>query len=162
MLEAQGRFDRDNRRQTISNSQSGQILDQRTGTFERFQPRLGASLRLTDQIIVYSNYGEAFRPGGFNPTPGPIAIWNSAFRPEITTSFEIGAKLRNLPWSGRVEIAAFANEVSDFQNYTFIDGQSVTLNVDEVTIDGFEVSSSVELGQGGSIRAYLCAHTCTN
>ena len=39
-------------------------------------------------------------------------------------------------------MAAFSNAATDFQNYTFIDNQSVTLNVDEVRVKGFEVNGS--------------------
>lgn len=142
LLEAQGRFDRDERSQTITNSATGALINKREGTFERFQPRVAASYLVGDNSTFYASYGEAFRPGGFNPTPGATSIWKAAYSPEITTSFEVGTKLRGLPLSGQVDIAIYANAVTDFQNYTFIDNQSVTLNVDEVLVKGFEVSGS--------------------
>lgn len=140
-LEAQGRVDRDVRRQTITNSANGTLISNREGTFERFQPRVAANYDF-GIANLYASYGEAFRPGGFNPLPSPTSIWKAAYRPEITTSFELGAKLRPTATSAQLDVAVFSNNVTDFQNYTFIDNQSVTLNVDEVVITGFEASGS--------------------
>jgi iron complex outermembrane recepter protein len=142
LVEAQGRFDRDERSQTITNSVTGALINKREGTFERFQPRVAASYRFNDSVTTYISYGEAFRPGGFNPAPATSSIWKAAYRPEITNSFELGAKLRDLPLRGQIDVAVYSNSVTDFQNYTFIDNQSVTLNVDEVLVKGFEVSGS--------------------
>jgi iron complex outermembrane recepter protein len=142
LVEAQGRFDRDERSQTISNSVTGTRINKREGTFERFQPRVAASYRFNDNVTAYASYGDAFRPGGFNPAPAPASIWKAAYRPEITNSFELGAKLRELPLRGQIDLAVYSNSVTDYQNYTFIDNQSVTLNVDEVLVKGVEVSGS--------------------
>jgi iron complex outermembrane recepter protein len=139
-IEAQGRFDRDERSQTISNSLNGARIERRRATYERFQPRVAASYEATSNLLVFASYGEAFRPGGFNPAPAVTSIWKAAYRPEITNSFEIGGKVRDLPLLGKIDFAVFSNSVTDFQNYTFIDNQSVTLNVDEVKVRGFEVS----------------------
>jgi iron complex outermembrane recepter protein len=144
-IEAQGRFDRDERSQTISNSANGALIERRQGTFERFQPRIATGYRFGDNIHAYASYGEAFRPGGFNPAPAPTSIWKAAYRPEITSSYEVGAKMRRLPLSGVLDLAIYSNTVTDFQNYTFIDNQSVTLNVDEVLVKGFEASGAIEL-----------------
>jgi iron complex outermembrane recepter protein len=142
LIEAQGRFDRDVRSQIISNSKTAARIEKREGTFERFQPRVAASYNFGSGFLAYASYGEAFRPGGFNPAPAATSIWKAAYRPEVTNSFEIGAKMRNLPLSGRLELAIYSNTVTDYQNYTFIDNQSVTLNVDEVLVNGFEASGS--------------------
>jgi iron complex outermembrane recepter protein len=141
-IEAQGRFDRDERSQTISNSKTSALIEKREGTFERFQPRVATSYRFGRSVTGYASYGEAFRPGGFNPIPAATSIWKAAYRPEVTASYEVGAKVRNLPLSGSVDFALYSNRVTDFQNYTFIDNQSVTLNVDDVLVKGFEASGS--------------------
>jgi iron complex outermembrane recepter protein len=142
LIEGQGRFDRDERSQTISNSRNGALIEKREGTFERFQPRIATSYAFNANLTAFASYGEAFRPGGFNPVPAPRSIWKASYRPEITTSYELGAKVRNLPLSGQIDVAIYSNSVTDYQNYTFIDNQSVTLNVDEVLVKGFEVTGS--------------------
>lgn len=141
-VEAQGRIDQDKRKQSISASKSGVQIETRQGVFERFQPRIAASYRFGPNIRAYASYAAAFRPGGFNPRPGDASIWTATYRPEVTVSYEIGAKLDSLPLEGRIDGAVFSNRVKDFQFYSFIDNQSVTLNVDEVLVTGFEASAS--------------------
>jgi iron complex outermembrane receptor protein len=147
-VEVQGRLDRDQRTQTIVNSMTGTRIDERTATFQRFSPRVGAIYALSDEAQLHVSWAEAFRPGGFNPAPAATTIWQFQFRPEITESREIGVR-----WSGaaagigwRANLAAFDNDVSDWQNYTFIDNRSVTLNVPEVTIRGLEADVTIQGG----------------
>jgi iron complex outermembrane recepter protein len=162
-LEVQGRHDRDERSQTITTSTTGALIERRSGTFERFQPRLALGWRFEplgadSSGFVYASASQAFRPGGFNPAPGPASIWTATFRPEITRAQEIGLKLRNRgeigadrSWSVSLDLAVFDNRVRDFQNYTFIDNQSVTLSVPRVTVRGWEMAAGGSLDLGGQI-----------
>jgi iron complex outermembrane receptor protein len=138
VLDVNLRADRDRRTQSIQDSVSGARLDRQTATFEKVQPRLGASIRLAENVFLYGAYGEGFRTGGFNPRPAPTSIWRSQFDPETTRSVELGLKGR---WrdEARFELSLFRAEIEDFQSYTFLDGNSVTLSVDGVTVDGVEV-----------------------
>jgi iron complex outermembrane receptor protein len=147
------RWDGDDRTQTIRAGANGPVLDRRGATFDRVQPQAAARWRISDDVIAYAAYGEAFRTGGFNPLPGPASIWKARFEPEATKSLEVGLKLRGLPAGGRLELAAYRSDVSQYQNYTFLDGQSVTLNVDQVTINGLEASGGVEFAPGLAIDA---------
>lgn len=150
-LEAQLRFDEDQRSQTITSSATGALIEQRSGSFSRLQPRVAVAYDLDDLDVLdfewmpmtrlRASYGEAFRPGGFNPVPGPTSIWSSRFRPEITRSVEVGIWFRFE--NSRLSGAVFRNSVDDFQSYTFLDGQSVTLNVPDVTVEGFELEFSM-------------------
>jgi iron complex outermembrane recepter protein len=135
-IEADLRLDQDVRTQTIMDSSTGARLEKRERSFTQTQPRLAASYRLTPEWVVYSAYGEGFRSGGFNPRPTPANLWRASFEPETTRSLELGAKL---DWGGWVaEFSAFRAEISNYQNYTFLEGQSVTLNVDAVAVRGGE------------------------
>jgi iron complex outermembrane recepter protein len=147
-FEVQGRYDVDRRRQTIRSSVSRMAIDNRSEDFGRFQPRVSMRFTPDRDVAFYLAYGEAFRPGGFNPIPGASSIWSATYRPEVTTSLEAGLKARGPAMLGgvRVELAAFSNQVKDYQNYTFIDGNSVTLNVDQVKVEGFEATLSGALG----------------
>ncbi len=141
LLEAQARFDRDERTQEIS--AAGTRLERREATFERFQPRLAASYSLSRSAVLYASYGEGFRSGGFNPRPAPASVWRAEFEPEVTRSLEVGARasggsVYGISW--RVEATAFASRIDQYQNYAFLDGQSVSLSVDEVSVRGGEVS----------------------
>ena len=158
-LEAQGRLDQDQRSQTILSQVGGPVVSRRDGTFERFQPRVTAQW-LSGGTNLFLTYGEAYRPGGFNPTPAASSIWKTTYRPEITTSLEGGWKQRLPIASGQLEFNVFSNKVEDYQNYTFIDNQSVTLNVDEVTVRGLEASLVLNPVEGFDLLAsYALADT---
>ncbi|MEN9856037.1 MAG: hypothetical protein RLZZ157_1163 [Pseudomonadota bacterium] len=142
LIEVQARHDNDARRQTITNSATQAVLSRRSGTFARTQPRVAASYQISQNLVAYASFGQAFRPGGFNPAPAATSIWQIDYRPELTSSTEVGFKAHGLPAAGLLEVAAYANDVTDFQSYGFLDNQSVTLNVDKVTIKGFEMRAA--------------------
>jgi iron complex outermembrane receptor protein len=145
-LDVQGRFDRDRRTQAISNTATGARLETRRATFERFQPRLGASYQVSDGAFIYANLAEGFRTGGFNPAPTPTSVWRAQFAPEVTRSAEIGLKMRGALSPGAeysIETAAYASQIDQYQSYTFLDGNSVTLSVDSVDVRGFEASGAL-------------------
>lgn len=135
------RRDADNRSQTILVDESGALVERRQETFARFQPQAAAAYALSDKAQLYLAYGEAFRTGGFNPIPGPGAIFDAVFPEEAVRSLEGGVKLRGLPLSGRVEATVFASRTNNYQNYAFFDGNSVTLSVDRVRTMGTEITA---------------------
>lgn len=145
-IEAGLRHDTDERGQTITSSATGAVIEDRSGSFARLQPQVGASYRFelgdgqaTRDLTVRGRYAEAFRPGGFNPVPGALSIWRPVFAPEITRAWETGFALDG--GTVKLDIALFRNRVDNFQSYTFLDGQSVTLNVPDVTVTGWELAA---------------------
>lgn len=146
-LEGQARFDQDERSQEIS--ALGVRRERREATFERFQPRIGISYAPNQSFTAYASYGEGFRSGGFNPAPLPGSVWRAEYEPETTQSVEAGLRLRqsitwrNLSWGA--EAVAFSSAIDQYQNYTFLDGQSVTLTVEEVSVEGVELSGDLSL-----------------
>jgi iron complex outermembrane recepter protein len=138
-LDIQARYDRDARRQIVS--AGGAQVDSRRATFERFQPRIAGSVALSEKVWAYANYGEGFRSGGFNPIPTPASVWRAQFAPEITRSSELGVKGR---WGAdrivlQVDANLFRSDIANYQNYTFLDAQSVTLSVASVRVEGAEL-----------------------
>ncbi len=146
LLEAQARHDHERRTQIALNETTGAQIDRREESFSRAQPRLALAWSPTADLTLYASYGEAFRTGGFNPIPPPGAVWEAAFAPEIARSREAGLRWRR--GGASAEAAIFATDLSNYQNYTFLDGQSVTLSVDEVTIAGGEVIAGLGGAQG--------------
>jgi iron complex outermembrane receptor protein len=144
-FEAQARFDRDDRSQEIR--AAGVLRERREAAFERFQPRLAVSFAPSERVTAFASYGEGFRSGGFNPAPLPGSVWQAQFEPEITRSVEAGVRVRDFDATGelawRLEAVAFSSAIDQYQNYTFLDGQSVTLTVDAVSVDGLELTGEL-------------------
>jgi iron complex outermembrane recepter protein len=147
-LEAQARIDRDERTQTITAATTGARIDRRSADFTEPQPRLALSWRPSRSLTIYGSYAEGFRTGGFNPIPGPGSIWRARFEPEVAKSIEFGAKFRDLPGDGRLEASIFRTRTDDFQSYTFLDGNSVTLSVDEAQTLGVEIAGGFRPAPG--------------
>jgi iron complex outermembrane receptor protein len=141
-LDVNLRYDTDRRRQRITDAGTGAARALAHADFARWQPRIAASARLyagdAGATWMFGAYGEGFRSGGFNPTPSPASIWRARFEPEVTRSGELG--LRHIGQSLWMEAVIFAAQISDYQNYTFLDGNSVTLSVDQVDVEGGEFS----------------------
>jgi iron complex outermembrane receptor protein len=136
------RYDRDEREQAIS--AAGTALGRDEATFDAWQPKATLSWRPEEGTLLYATYAEGFRTGGFNPAPGPGSVWEARFEPETTRSAEIGAKLTR--GDAYVEGAAYVSRISDYQSYTFLENNSVTLNVDAVNVRGLEAAFELPRG----------------
>lgn len=130
------RYDRDDRRQAIESTAGGARLGDDQAVFDAWQPKGTVSFRPAAGALAWVTYAEGFRTGGFNPAPGPSSPWEARFDPEVVRTVEVGAK-RSRPGL-YLEATAYAGRIGDYQSYTFLENQSVTLNVGEVATAGLE------------------------
>ncbi len=149
------RYDRDARSQTINSTADGGLIDDRQDIFERAQPKLSLAWRplgaAADRPVIYATWGEAFRTGGFNPLPDADDIFAASFAPEIARSLELGGRARFRGF--RLDGALYATNVTNYQNFTFLDGRSITLSVDRVRIRGLEISALSPKSRGFRFEA---------
>lgn len=138
------RYDRDERSQVISSTATGAALDEDAATFDALQPKATVSFRPRPGWLAWGTYAQGFRTGGFNPTPGPNSPWRERFEPETVRSLEAGLKV--LRPGLYMEVAAFAGRISDYQSYTFLENQSVTLNLGAVRTAGLEAAFEARRG----------------
>lgn len=138
------RYDRDDRRQLIASTATGATLGYDQAVFDRWQPKATVAVRPAAGTLAWATYAEGFRTGGFNPTPGPSSAWEQRFEPEVVRTVEVGAK-RSRPGL-YFEATAYAGRIGDYQSYTFLENQSVTLNVGEVATAGLEAAFEARRG----------------
>jgi iron complex outermembrane receptor protein len=138
------RYDRDDRRQLIESTTTGARIGVDQAVFDALQPKATVAIRADEGVLAWASYGEGFRTGGFNPAPASTSVWESRFAPEVVRSLEAGVK-RVRPGL-YVEATAFRGRISDYQSYTFLENQSVTLNVGEVATAGFEAAFEARRG----------------
>lgn len=138
------RYDRDERRQRIESTATGARLGDDQAVFDAWQPKATVSFRPTPGVLAWASYAEGFRTGGFNPIPGPASVWQARFAPEAVRSAELGVK-RSRPGL-YLEATAFRGRITDYQSYTFLENQSVTLNVGEVATAGLEAAFEARRG----------------
>lgn len=129
------RFDSDNIQQ--DNVTEG-TNPERTDT--QLQPKASVALNLSDDVLVYGNYGRGYRAGGFNQ--GDTPRYDTSFSNETTNNYEIGIK--NTFWDGRfiLNLAGYYIDFNNQQLYALVlDGGNGS-----ILIGNFNVPESESIG----------------
>ena len=95
-------------------------------TFGQVQPKLSLAYNLSPQSIIYANMSRGFKPGGFNPQPGPTDTFKRIYKAETTTAIEVGAKTASADGRVSATASAFYTDYANFQYFAFINGNDTT------------------------------------
>ncbi len=109
-------------------------------TFGQVQPKLSLAYNLSPQSIIYANMSRGFKPGGFNPQPGPTDTFKRIYKAETTTAIEVGAKTASADGRVSATASAFYTDYANFQYFAFINGNDTTYTAPKVKVKGFEFS----------------------
>jgi iron complex outermembrane receptor protein len=90
---------------------AGVPVDQSTS---RFTPRVAASYRFSDDVMVFASATNGFKSGGWNAR-GTTAATNSAFGPEEAWSYELGLRSDLFDDTLRLNLTAYRLDVEDLQ-----------------------------------------------
>lgn len=114
------------------------------------RPRATVSWQATDDILVFSNYGKGFRPGGTNG-PLPSICTNSgqyqggtsgAFSSDTVTSYDLGTKLETFEHRADFSLAVYRMKWTDIQQLVVLPcGVGVEANTGDATSKGVEFES---------------------
>lgn len=123
-------------------------------TFKKLSWTLGLEDQVTQQLLLYARSRSSFRSGGFNyfapPTSGFGSAAGGAYKPEVATDIELGAKFRGRVGGvpARATLAAYNMWVKDIQRafYASIFGNlaAITVNVPRAKITGVELDGSID------------------
>ena len=128
-------------------------------TFDELQPKVSLTWDATDNTTVYGSWGVGFKAGGFNNSGANqivdfFLVQNGAalvappdvIREETSSAFELGFRSGLLNGNLQLNGAVFYTEVDDMQFFEFFVGPFGLLrtaeNIDEVTLQGFELSGA--------------------
>lgn len=136
-------------------------------TFDQVEPKFSLTWDATESVTAFATAGVGFKSGGFNnqgaaatietfinePLLGPGGPFEGEFAPvniqdnfdeETSWSYEAGLKTQWLEDRLRAEVAVYHVDVDDMQFFEFVVGGfgllRVVSNIDEVNIDGIEMS----------------------
>jgi outer membrane receptor protein involved in Fe transport len=135
------------------------------GTVEasEFLPELGVEWDVSDGVMTYVKYAEAFKNGGFvmSPPVGGGLPDPFSFAPEFAEGYEIGLKSRLANNRLELNAAAYTTDYTNLQVTVFISaiGRFITTNAAEAHTQGFEfdgrwaVSDAFTLGFSGALAA---------
>lgn len=158
-LDASLRYDRDKRKQTtltptaflpnVPGFPPGFTGEQRTRTFDDWQPKVTLTFKPSDNVTLYGGYSRGFRSGGFNQTGvGAVAASNGIvgvgdiFQAETADTFEAGFKAsfgNSFSFGG----SAYTTKSKNGYFFVFLAANSTQNlgNVPEVRIKGFELEA---------------------
>lgn len=128
----------------------------------RLSPKLGVTVKLADDVLLYANYAQGFRA----PTPyqvnnffenlayGYTSLPNPDLGPETSESWEGGIKFSTEAVS--LQLAAFTADYDDFISQQVVGGsftpmdpaQYQFVNYDAVAIEGVEAKANFRMGNG--------------
>ena len=134
-LSASLRYDRDHRKNTtdtpaaflpnVAGFPQGFTGQQRSHTWDKWQPKVTLRYKLTDEISIYGGYSQGFRSGGFNQTGvGAVAFSNGIvgvgdlFKAETDYTYEGGIK--SSFWDNRLTIDLSGYYTIDHNSYFFV------------------------------------------
>ncbi len=113
-----------------------------SNTFKKFTPKAGIDFKITPDILAYASYSQGFKSGGYNGLAGNNGQLAQAFRPQVTTAYEVGLKTTLFNNTVRINLAGFWNDIKDRQQtQNNQDGSFLIVNYD-MTIKGIEAEVS--------------------
>jgi len=124
-------------------------------TFKQFEPKASVSYDFSDNGSIYASYGKGFKSGGFNAIgtreaviaaaeslgqPASSVYVQDAYDKEVSTSWEIGAKVRLFDQRLSLNAAVFTTDIDGAQQFEFIPtvGLQTTSSIDKTTVKGYD------------------------
>lgn len=111
-LIAGGRYTSDDKH--IDGALGGSPFDQGS-RYSRFTPKAGIDYKLDRDTLLYANYSEGFKAGGYNGLASTVAQISQPFLPQYTDAYEAGVKAELLDRRLRVNAALFHNKIRNRQ-----------------------------------------------
>ena len=149
---------------------TGKTADQchSSTSFHQFEPKVSLAYDLSSDATVYASYGKGFKSGGFNPIgsrqallavaaaagePASSVFVQDQFDKEVSTTYEIGAKLRLFDRRLAINAAVFRTNITGAEQFQFIPsvGLQTTLNIDKIKSKGFDVDATALLPSGTQV-----------
>jgi iron complex outermembrane recepter protein len=147
-ISAEGRYAKETIEQSVVTRNSGAAFPTpllASRSFSKFTPRVTLDWQVAPNHLVYANYAEGQKPGGFN---GANAIRGGvpAYDQENVEGFEYGLKNTFLNNRLTANFAAFRNKITGYQltQNVFVAGPpisqtSAVVNAGNATVKGFEI-----------------------
>lgn len=142
----------------VNGNQISSFATNRKAKWSEFTPRLTVNYEVAPDIMLYANYSQGYKAGGFN-SRGTIPENIGPYNPERVNAFEIGAKTDLFDRLLRLNVAGFVNNYRDLQSSVTKMGvvrpENITTNVAAAKIYGFEIESLWRPADGFTIGANL-------
>lgn len=128
---------------------------------DEFTPMINVSYDIDDNVMVYANYSEGFKSGGFTQRVFPPVVAGftappgtpdldliPTYDPEFVDVYELGFKSTLLDGKVRINGAVFHTDYEDLQVQVFNSVAPVTQNIGAASISGLELEVQAAPGDG--------------
>lgn len=142
----------------------GSLASGKIKTTDWFQPRAGATLRVSETAELFGGFSQVTRAFTASATVGPFATTQAGFtalgnlKPEQSDTYELGGRFRSGIFTGSLAgyYVNFRNRLLAFANGAGIQGNPAILqNVGAVRSQGIEATGQIRLPQGfGAFVSY--------
>ncbi|WP_417591487.1 TonB-dependent receptor [Parasphingorhabdus sp.] len=159
-----GRYSHDHKKYDIASqvlvnsNQTSSFQSSLEASWAEFTPRLTANYKVTPDIMVYANYSQGYKAGGYN-SRGTIPENVGPYDPERVTAYEIGAKTDLFDRLLRFNVAGFVNNYRDLQSSVTKMGvvrpENITTNVAAAKIYGLEFETMLRPTSNFTVNANL-------
>src|SRR5690606_21538599 len=142
----------------LNGNQISSFASSLQSSWSEFTPRLTVNYEVTPDVMVYANYSQGYKAGGYN-SRGTIPENIGPYDPERVTAYEVGAKTDLFDRLLRFNVAGFVNNYRDLQSSVTKMGvvrpENITTNVAAAKIYGFEVEAALRPSSDFTISANL-------
>lgn len=142
----------------VNGNQVSSFTSNLKAKWSEFTPRLTVNYELSPDAMVYANYSQGYKAGGFN-SRGTIPENIGPYNPERVTAYEIGIKSDLFDRLLRLNVAGFVNKYRDLQSSVTrmgaVRAENITTNIAAAKISGFEIESLLRPASGLTIGANL-------
>lgn len=159
-----GRYSHDRKKYDIASqvfvngNQASSFTSSLKASWAEFTPRLTAEYRFSPAAMVYANYSQGYKSGGFN-SRGTIPENIGPYNPERVNAFEIGAKTDLFDRLLRFNVSGFINKYRDLQSSVTkmgaVRAENITTNIAAAKISGFEIETLLRPAANFTIGANL-------
>lgn len=142
----------------VNGNQISSFTSNLKAKWAEFTPRLTVNYELSPDAMIYANYSQGYKAGGFN-SRGTIPENIGPYNPERVTAYEIGIKSDLFDRLLRLNVAGFVNKYRDLQSSVTrmgaVRAENITTNIAAAKISGFEIESLLRPAPGLTIGANL-------
>ena len=109
-------------------------------SWSKFSPAATAEFAVNEDVNVYLRIAQGYNAGVFN-VRSPAASFNQPADEETLTSYELGMKSEWWERRLRLNVATFFSQYEDMQQFPYVAGQSIAVNVGDTDLWGAEIEA---------------------
>lgn len=134
---------------------AGSVVKDQSRSWSNFAPMASVDYKVTDDILLYASYSQAYRSGGFLGRATTVASFETPFDQEKLSAYELGMKADFLNNDLRVNLTGFYSDYKNIQRelqVLVVAAENLVVNAASATIKGIELEVTARPFKGLELR----------